>query len=125
MVEVRMKMTLLLPVICAGMVSLSLRGQTVIVAGAVGYTPAPAPVCQVSAGPVVVAPPAYRAPVACYYASPNVIYVGAGGGYPRPNYYSGCGYSAGYGGWGNAAPNVIPFGVGQAYAHGYHFRHCR
>lgn len=123
---VRMRTTWLLAVICAGMVSPSLRGQTVIVTGAVGCAPAAVPVCQVSAAPVFVAAPvAYVMPAAHYYASPNVIYVGAGSGYPRPNYYSGCGYSAGYGGWGYAAPNVIPFGVGQAYVHGYNFRHCR
>jgi hypothetical protein len=121
-----MKTTLLLALICAGMASLSLHGQTVIVVGAVGYTTAAAPVCQVSACPGVVVPPVvYPAPVAYYYASPNVIYVGAGCGYPRPNYYSGCGYSAGYSGWGYASPNVIPFGAGQAYVQGYYFRHCR
>jgi hypothetical protein len=126
-VDVRMKSTLLLAVICAGMACLPLRGQTVIVAGAAGYAAAPAPVCQAGACPLVVAAPlVYQAPtVPCGNAAPNVIYVGAGCGYPRPNYYSGCGYSAGYGGWGYAAPNVIPFGAGQAYVQGYYFRHCR
>ena len=55
--------------------------------------------------------------------SPDVIYVGAGCGYPRPNYYSGWGYSPGYSTW--CGPNVINFGAQQAWVHGYAFRHCR
>lgn len=57
------------------------------------------------------------------YRTPDVIYVGAARGYPQPNYFSGWGYGPVWPGY--WAPNVIPFGVGQAYVHGYLFRHCR
>jgi hypothetical protein len=57
------------------------------------------------------------------YRTPDIIYVGAARGYPQPNYFSGWGYGPA---WANHwAPNVIPFGLGQAYVHGYLFRHCR
>lgn len=57
------------------------------------------------------------------YRTPDVIYVGAARGYPQPNYFSGWGYGPVWSSY--WAPNVIPFGLGQAYVHGYLFRHSR
>jgi hypothetical protein len=106
-----------------GCAAASAFAQSVYVYGAVNYGATPAPACQTGGCPPAAVQPAPVARPVAAYRTPTVIYVGAGSGYPRPNYYSGWGYGPGYSSF--YAPNVIPFGVGQAYVHGYAFRHCR
>jgi hypothetical protein len=126
-----MKTILMIGSLLVGLSCLPLHGQNVMVFGAVNSTVASAPNGQSGGSPTVVVnvtPVACQTPVVIYRpVSPNVIYVGGGCGYPRPNYYSGGCYGPGSGGWAwdYAPPNVIPFGMGQGYLHGYHFRHCR
>jgi hypothetical protein len=133
-----MKTLSLIMLVVAGLSVGALQAQNVVIAGALNYsTPAMATVqaAPVAQQPAVVyqasvQPVAYAVPVAAYRAySPNVIYFGAGCGYPRPNYFSGYGYYYPYGGYGYGGycypPPVTYFGYGRGYGPGYYYGHCR
>lgn len=120
-----MKTTWMLALALGAGATLSLPAQNLYVFGAVNTSgnsgACPAGPCPAVRAPAPAAPACAAAGVRA--RSPDVIFVGAASGYPRPNFYSGCGYEPGYAGW--SSPHVISFGLGQAYVHGYYFRHCR
>ena len=127
-----MKTTFWLTVVPAGLLAMAVAApaQSVFVYGAVNYSSTAAPAYQVGGcgtavqpAPATCAQPVTYVAPAVTYRSPTVIYVGAGSGYPRPNYYSGWGYGPGCSTY--YAPNVIYFGGVQSWAHGYAFRHYR
>jgi hypothetical protein len=137
-----MKALSLIAVVVAGLTAGAVQAQNVVLAGAVTYS-APA-VATVQAAPVAqqpavmypapVQPVVFAAPAMVYRPySPNVIYFGAGCGYPRPNYFSGSGIAYPYGAYypayrGYCYPPAVPYygyGYRSAYWPGYAFGHCR